>query len=244
MVKKNQDYNLFVIRSNQEKRGIMDKKELLYSMLESNLNIPTLQVVMGLVICMLLSLFVYWVYRKTYSGVMYSKNFNITIILVAIITCMIMMIIGSNLALSLGMVGALSIIRFRTAVKEPKDICFLFWGIGVGLASGTGMYTIGIITSIFIAILLFVLDKGMYDSLTYLLIIRAKSLEGTDVEKILKNHVPKYKLKMKNVSSDSVDITYEIRLERLEEQHLIQCLKEAIRVESINLVSYNGEIAG
>lgn len=223
---------------------VMDKKELLYSMLQNNFNIPTFQIVMGLVICTLLSLFIYWVYRKTYSGVIYSKNFNITIILVAIITCMIMMIIGSNLALSLGMVGALSIIRFRTAVKEPKDICFLFWGIGVGLASGTGMYTIGIITSIFIASLLFLLDRGMYDSVTYLLVIRAKSLEGIEVEDILKHYVSKYKLKMKSVTSHSIDITYEIRMEGVDEQKMVQDLKEIINVESINLVSYNGEIAG
>ena len=109
----------------------MSKKELLKYLIENNVGISVTQILISMCITVLLSMFIYWVYKKTYSGVMYSKNFNITIILVAIITCMIMMIIGSNLALSLGMVGALSIIRFRTAVKEPKDICFLFFYVNV-----------------------------------------------------------------------------------------------------------------
>lgn len=135
----------------------MDKKELFYYLLEANTTMPVIQIVLSLVICMLLSLFIYAMYKKTYSGVMYSKNFNLSIMLISIITCMIMMIISSNLAISLGMVGALSIIRFRSAIKDPKDIGYLFWAIGIGLATGTGVYMIGIIGSIFIALLLVIM---------------------------------------------------------------------------------------
>lgn len=149
----------------------MDKKELFYYLLEANTTMPVIQIVLSLVICMLLSLFIYAMYKKTYSGVMYSKNFNLSIMLISIITCMIMMIISSNLAISLGMVGALSIIRFRSAIKDPKDIGYLFWAIGIGLATGTGVYMIGIIGSIFIALLLVIMERGIYNETCYLLVI-------------------------------------------------------------------------
>ena len=118
----------------------MSKKELLKYLIENNVGISVTQILISMCITVLLSMFIYWVYKKTYSGVMYSKNFNITIMLISTVTSMVMMIIGSNLALSLGMVGALSIIRFRSAIKDPKDIGFLFWGIAVGLSTGTGIY--------------------------------------------------------------------------------------------------------
>lgn len=149
----------------------MDKKELFYYLLEANTTMPVIQIVLSLVICMLLSLFIYAMYKKTYSGVMYSNNFNLSIMLISIITCMIMMIISSNLAISLGMVGALSIIRFRSAIKDPKDIGYLFWAIGIGLATGTGVYMIGIIGSIFIALLLVIMERGIYNETCYLLVI-------------------------------------------------------------------------
>ena len=157
----------------------MSKKELLKYLIENNAGISVTQVLISMCITVLLSMFIYWVYKKTYSGVMYSKNFNITIMLISTVTSMVMMIIGSNLALSLGMVGALSIIRFRSAIKDPKDIGFLFWGIGIGLSTGTGVYIIGILGSVFIAFLLFIFDRGIYNDNCYLLIVK-----GNDINRI------------------------------------------------------------
>lgn len=222
----------------------MSKKELLKYLIENNLGIPVTQVIISLIIAVLLSLFIYWVYKKTYSGVMYSKNFNITIMLISTVTCMVMMIIGSNLALSLGMVGALSIIRFRTAIKDPKDIGFLFWGIGVGLATGTGIYIVGIIGSIFIAVMLLVFDKGLYDDFCYLLIIKGQDLDYKKIEEIINRSVKKYKLKMKNCSKYSTDVSYEIRLKNREENDIIKELNNMENIISVNIVSYNGEIVG
>lgn len=222
----------------------MSKKEILNYLIQNNMGIPVTQIIISMVITILLSMFVYWVYKKTYSGVMYSKNFNITIMLISTVTSMVMMIIGSNLALSLGMVGALSIIRFRSAIKDPKDIAFLFWGIGVGLATGTGIYIVGIIGSIVIAAMLFIFDRGIYDDYTYLLIVRGIDLDCEVIEKIIKETTKKHKLKMKNYSNISDEVSYEINMLNSNNNNLIKELKKIDNVNNVNIISYNGEIVG
>ncbi len=221
----------------------MDKKELFYYLLEANTTMPVIQIVLSLVICMLLSLFIYAMYKKTYSGVMYSKNFNLSIMLISIITCMIMMIISSNLAISLGMVGALSIIRFRSAIKDPKDIGYLFWAIGIGLATGTGVYMIGIIGSIFIALLLVIMERGIYNETCYLLVIRGIEFDAVKIEDTLKQLTKKSHLKMKTMTKVGLELTYEIRI-KTNHHDLLEQLRKLSGIESLNLVSYNGEIAG
>lgn len=222
----------------------MSKTELLKYLIENNASISITQILISMCVTTILSLFIYWVYKKTYSGVMYSKNFNITIMLISTITSMVMMIIGSNLALSLGMVGALSIIRFRSAIKDPKDIGFLFWGIGVGLSTGTGVYIVGIIGSLFIAFLLFIFDRGIYDDTCYLLIVKGTDLDFNRVEEIINKHISKSKLKMKNSTSKFTEATYEIKLKSNQENEIIDELKNLENIININIVSYNGEIAG
>ena len=223
---------------------IMSKKELLKYLIENNVGISVTQILISMCITVLLSMFIYWVYKKTYSGVMYSKNFNITIMLISTVTSMVMMIIGSNLALSLGMVGALSIIRFRSAIKDPKDIGFLFWGIAVGLSTGTGIYIIGIIGSIFIAFLLFIFDRGIYNDNCYLLIVKGNDINFDKIESIIKEHTSKFNLKMKNSADIFTEATYEIKLKRNEDNEILRELKTIENIININIVSYNGEIAG
>lgn len=222
----------------------MSKKELLKYLIENNVGISVTQILISMCITVLLSMFIYWVYKKTYSGVMYSKNFNITIMLISTVTSMVMMIIGSNLALSLGMVGALSIIRFRSAIKDPKDIGFLFWGIAVGLSTGTGIYIIGIIGSIFIAFLLFIFDRGIYNDNCYLLIVKGNDINFDKIESIIKEHTSKFNLKMKNSADIFTEATYEIKLKRNEDNEILKELKTIENIININIVSYNGEIAG
>ena len=222
----------------------MSKKELLKYLIENNVGISVTQILISMCITVLLSMFIYWVYKKTYSGVMYSKNFNITIMLISTVTSMVMMIIGSNLALSLGMVGALSIIRFRSAIKDPKDIGFLFWGIAVGLSTGTGIYIVGIIGSIFIAFLLFIFDRGIYNDNCYLLIVKGNDINFDKIESIIKEHTSKFNLKMKNSTDIFTEATYEIKLKRNEDNEILRELKTIENIININIVSYNGEIAG
>lgn len=223
----------------------MNKKELLYYLLENNTNISIAEIAIGLIVSVFLAFFIYFIYKKTYSGVMYSKSFNVTILLVTIITTMVMMIIGSNLALSLGMVGALSIIRFRTAVKDAKDSAFIFWGIAVGIACGSGIYTIAILGSVIIALILLFLSRGVMDDTTYLVIVHGNA--DTDVEKVTKlveDHCKKSNLKMKNITESKIDITYEVSFKKGKESELTNLLKEVSGVSALNVVTYNGEIAG
>ncbi|WP_026509738.1 MULTISPECIES: DUF4956 domain-containing protein [unclassified Butyrivibrio] len=223
----------------------MSKRELLYYLLENNTNISIEEIAIGLIMSVLLAFFICFVYKKTYTGVMYSKNFNVTLLLVTIITTMVMMIIGSNLALSLGMVGALSIIRFRTAVKDTKDSAFIFWTIAVGIACGSGIYIIAILGSVIIAAILFFISKGVFDDTTYLIIVHTR--ENADVDKvtdIIEKHCTKTNLKMKNVNSQGTDITYEVSFSKGKDSKITKAIKEVDGIKAINIVTYNGEIAG
>ncbi len=223
----------------------MNKKELLYYLLENNTNISIAEIAIGLIVSVILAFFIYFVYKKTYTGVMYSKNFNVTLLLITIITTMVMMIIGSNLALSLGMVGALSIIRFRTAVKDTKDSAYIFWAIAVGIACGSGIYSIAVLGSIVIAVILFFLSKGVMDDTTYLVIVHGNA--DMDVDKvtgIVDSHCSKTNLKMKNITDSKIDITYEVSFKKGKDSELTAELRKVAGLASLNVVTYNGEIAG
>ena len=223
----------------------MNKKELLYYLLENNTNISIAEIAIGLIMSVFLAFFIYFVYKKTYSGVMYSKNFNVTILLVTIITTMVMMIIGSNLALSLGMVGALSIIRFRTAVKDAKDSAFIFWAIAVGIACGSGIYTIAIFGSIIIALVLLFLSRGVMDVTSYLVIVHGdSSVEAELVSKTIDQYCSKNALKMKNITDSKLDMTYEVTFKKGQEELLTKELRKISGISAINVVTYNGEVAG
>ena len=223
----------------------MSKKELLYYLLENNTNISVAEVAIGLIMSVLLAFFIYFVYKKTFTGVMYSKNFNVTLLLITVITTMVMMIIGSNLALSLGMVGALSIIRFRTAVKDTKDSAYIFWAIAVGISCGSGIYSIAILGSIVIAIILFFISKDILDDSTYLVIVHGtEELDEQKVTETVRKHCKKVNLKMKNITSVSSDITYGVSLAADNDNELSGELKSLEGVNGINIVTYNGEIAG
>lgn len=223
----------------------MNKRELLYYLLENNTNISVAEIAIGLIMSVVLAFFIYFVYKKTYTGVMYSKNFNVTLLLITVITTMVMMIIGSNLALSLGMVGALSIIRFRTAVKDTKDSAFIFWTIAVGIACGSGIYTIAVLGSLVIALILFFINKGVMDDTAYLVIVHGSGeLDVDSVTKTVDKFCHKSTLKMKNITATNTDISFEVSFKKDAETRLSEALKGNSDITAINIVTYNGEIAG
>lgn len=193
-----------------------------------------------------LGIFIFFVYKRTFTGVLYSLSFNISILMVAMITSMIIMLIGSNLAISLGMVGALSIVRFRSAVKEPRDLAFLFWAIGVGLASGTGAFLIAAIGSVFLAAMIAAFGRAAYADSSYLLVLKGKEVDQKAAEQILKDYGIKHKLRMQNVSGSRVEITYEVFLKKQKARVLMEHLSGSgeTGVEDVNLVSFQGEITG
>ena len=226
----------------------MSKKELVSYLLAQNTALSLAQILLSLTAAVLLALLMYFVYRKTFSGVVYSKNFNSTLVLIAVITTLAMLAIGSNLALSLGMVGSLSIIRFRTAIKEPRDIAFLFWAIAVGLACGSEMYLIGLAGSAVVAVVLFVVNLDLYDSVSYLLVVRGAlgALDSSKLEKMLadKKRIRRSKLRMRSLNGGEEELTYELSLKSTQLTQLVEAVHALPGVESVNLVSYSGELLG
>lgn len=221
----------------------MNKQELFEYLKTVNGNLSYESVALNLACAVLLAVVMYFVYKKTCTGVLYSKSFNVTLILVAVIIAMIMMIIGSNLSLSLGMVGALSVIRFRTAIKEPKDLAFLFWSIVIGLSCGTGMYVIGIIGSAVICILLLIFQKELHvDNLFLLALHLSQAADIEAIEQLLERHTARSRLKMQNQSAGADKVlTYEVRFHKSVDRTLMEELEAQAGVTGINLVSYSND---
>jgi uncharacterized membrane protein YhiD involved in acid resistance len=210
----------------------------------ANAALTAWQVITNMFVTLIVASFIYWVYKKTYTGVVYSRSFNVTIILTTMVTAMVMMVIGTNLALSLGMVGALSIIRFRSAIKDPRDIGFIFWGISAGLSAGTGAYVIAVIGSVIIALILFVLQRGTLENYPYLLVVRGTYIDEEKLRNIIEARVEKFNLRLKGNNQDGTEIIYEVRFVDGMEDLMIKEIKEMDNISVVNIVSYRGEIAG
>lgn len=188
---------------------------------------------------------IYIVYRMSYTGVAYSKNFNVSIVLTTMVTAMVMMVIGNNLALSLGMVGALSIVRFRAAVKESRDISFLFWGIAVGLSAGTGAHGIAIIGTLVMTVTIFLFRFNLSgESGSFLLVIKGTQLNAEQITKQVNSITKSHKLRMKNTSTEQTEVVYEVKITKDSEDQVISLLKEIDGIETVNVVAYNGNITG
>lgn len=198
------------------------------------------EILFSLFTAFLIGLFIVFIYRKTYTGVVYSKSFSLCIILLSMVTAMIIRTISSNLALSLGMVGALSIVRFRTAIKEPVDTGFMFWGITAGIMSGAGLYLISVLASLLLG-LLYVISYSMGFKLNtnYLLIIRYNINSDEKVEELLKD-INNKKLKSKTISKDSIELTFEVELKNNSEE-IIDKFKNVEGIFNTSLISYQND---
>ncbi|MBN2738779.1 MAG: DUF4956 domain-containing protein [Spirochaetales bacterium] len=206
--------------------------------------IPLEQMFLNLLVAIVTSLIISWVYKKTYSGVIYSKNFNITLILVTVVTAGVMMVISGNLALSLGMVGALSIIRFRSAIKDIRDIGYLFWGMAGGLAAGTSNHIIALSSTVIVAILMFLTHYFLGEKFSYLLIIKGVDYQEDQIEEKFKSFSQRYKLKVKNSDDAGKEMIYEVQISKKGEHQFVDQLKNVQGVKTINLLSNKGEILG
>ena len=195
---------------------------------------------LGLAFC--IGLFIYAVYKKTFKGVMYSKSFSTSLIALCMITSLVILAVTSNVILSLGMVGALSIVRFRTAIKDPMDIAYLFWAIAVGIVLGAGLIPLAIFGSLFIGLILVIFTNKSNSDNPYILIISCddESVEN-NVLKIIGSKVKKYVIKSKTVTGEKgIEFTIEIRLKTMETSFVNEVSREN-GVNSAVLVSYNGD---
>ncbi len=202
-------------------------------------------IIQNIVITFILSCVIYLVYKMTFSGVAYSKSFNVSIVMTTMVTSMVMMVIGNNLALSLGMVGALSIVRFRAAVKEPKDISYIFWGLAIGLSAGTGAYGIAVVGTIAMTLIVFIFNGKFTDGdSSYLLIIKGTDLYATSITSKVTELTKRQKLKMQNTSVDGVEFVFEVKIEKASEEKVVKAIRELNGVTIVNIVSYTGTVNG
>lgn len=214
------------------------------SFLENVTSISLVDMLLALVLAFCLGLFIFYVYKKTYSGVMYSSSFGVTLLALTMITTIVILAVTSNVVLSLGMVGALSIVRFRTAIKEPLDIAFLFWAIAVGIILAAGMIPLAVIGSVVLGIILIVfVNKKTYVN-PYIVVLRCANHESESKAKnFLEQQVEKCVVKSKAAQKGMIELNMEIRMKH-DNTDFINVLAEMEGVESAVLVSYNGDYMG
>jgi len=203
---------------------------------------------MGIAVALLLAftigIFIFWIYSRTYSGVMYSTSFGVSIVALTMISTMVILAVTSNVVLSLGMVGALSIVRFRTAVKDPMDIVFLFWGITAGIILAAGFITLVVFGSAIMGIMLSIFsNRPSFTNPYILMVIGSNSQIEEAVRSQLNQAVSKMVIKSKTVSSESIELNFEIRL-KADNTAFIDKLNDIEGVTSVMLVSYNGDFMG
>ncbi|MDR1263830.1 MAG: DUF4956 domain-containing protein [Oscillospiraceae bacterium] len=214
------------------------------SFLENVMSVTILDMVLGMTLAFCLGSFIFLVYKKTFKGVMYSASFGVTLIALTMISTLVILAVTSNVVLSLGMVGALSIVRFRTAIKEPLDIAFLFWSIAVGIVLAAGMIPLAVFGSVIIGLVMVLfVNKKPHDD-PYIVVIRCADEQSEDtVRESLTAQVHKAVVKSKTVTADEIELHYEIRL-KSPSTAFVNELSRQQGVRSAVLVSYNGDYMG
>ena len=188
-----------------------------------------------------LGLFIFYVYKKTFAGVMYSASFGVSIMGMTLVTTLIIIAVTSNVVLSLGMVGALSIVRFRTAIKEPLDIVFLFWSISAGIVTGAGLLPLAVFGSLFIGIILLIFVNRKSTDNPYIIVLNLENDRAEDdAVSLIRSKTRKSLIKSKTVSHNGIELTVEVRLLDMS----CKLVNELLEVNGVNnavLVSYNGD---
>ncbi|OAB43188.1 DUF4956 domain-containing protein [Paenibacillus glacialis] len=199
------------------------------------------KIIITMAISFIIGFFIYLLYKRVFSGILYSKSFNVSLIGMTMVTSMVIIAINSNLVLSLGMVGALSIVRFRTPIKDPTDLIFLFWAAAAGIVSGAGFFTLAAIGSIIVGLVMFFFIKRTSIEAPYLLVV---SCDGDTseiaVHKQLNTSVKRFNVKQKTVTNGNIEITLEIRLNDKEGSFINQ-LSGISGVKNAVLISYSGD---
>lgn len=197
-------------------------------------------VIITFLFALLFSIIVFFVYKLTSKNTIYSKNFNITMSLISIVTAGVVLSMQANIVVSLGMVGALSIVRFRTAIKEPRDLLFLFWSISNGIIIGAGVYSIVFILAIIITIGLLVFDLFPNNKIPYLLIVNSNNKNIYDkVIEVLNDNKIKFKVKSRNFSKGNIDMVFELSCKNCDK--LFDDLNKINGITSFNLLNQDGE---
>ena len=214
------------------------------SFLENITSISILDMVLAMFLAFGIGMFIFLIYKKTFSGVMYFSSFGVTLVALTMISTLVILAVTSNVVLSLGMVGALSIVRFRTAIKEPLDIAFLFWSIAVGIVLAAGLIPLAVFGSVIIGIILLVFANRKSHVNPYIVVIRCDGHDSEiKVTEFLKKQVQRMAIKSKTAQRGAIELNAEIRMKD-ENTDFINILSEMNGVTSAVLVSYNGDYMG
>lgn len=203
--------------------------------------ITTATIVIALGIACALALYIFFVYRVVTRKTFYSKNFNITLAVITVITAALILTMQSSVVLSLGMVGALSIVRFRTAVKDPMDLAFLFWSISVGIICGAGLAQVAVILSVVITVGILVLDQMPVAKAPMILVVNALDLDAEEaIVAEVKKYVKHLQVKSRNMTDASLDLVIELRT--AEGSALVRDVKKVSGVTAVSLLAHDGEV--
>ena len=211
------------------------------SFLESVTEFSPIDTLIGMLFALVIGLFIFVIYKKTFTGVMYSTGFAMSLVGLSLVTTLVIMAVTSNVVLSLGMVGALSIVRFRAAIKEPMEIVFLFWALAVGIVIGAGMIPLAVIGSLIIGIILVVFVSKKFRNTPYILIVNCSDERAEEnALSIIAKSVEKYIVKSKTVTEAGIELTAEIRVND-GATSFVNRVNEISGVSGATLVTYNGE---
>lgn len=214
------------------------------SFLENVTAVSPLDIMLTIVLAFGIGLFIFYVYKKTYQGVMYSSSFGVTLIALTMITSQVILAVTSNVVLSLGMVGALSIVRFRTAIKEPLDIAFLFWSIAAGIILAAGMIPLAVIGSVIIGVILLLFVNKKSHKNPYIVVLSfANQKAEKEAITYLKSKTERCVVKSKSAQKGLIEINLEIRLKN-DDTDFVNEMSSMDGVNSAILVSYNGDYMG
>lgn len=217
----------------------MIKKSVLEGFAGNNISVA--QIVVLLAVTTLLAAYIFFIYYISSKKTFYNKSFNISLALIAVITASIILAMQSNLVISLGMVGALSIVRFRTAIKDPKDLVFLFWAISTGIICGAGMFEIAVIAGLIVTIGLFALELTPIGMASMLLVVNAGSLEcEKEVLEQVASFAKHYSIKSRNTSGSRTDFIVELKVK--DQNGLLQAVTKVKDVTGVSLIAHDGEV--
>ncbi|MBO4902739.1 MAG: DUF4956 domain-containing protein [Lachnospiraceae bacterium] len=211
------------------------------SFLESVTEFSPVDTLIGMLFALVIGLFIFVIYKKTFSGIMYSTGFAMTLVGLSLVTTLVIMAVTSNVVLSLGMVGALSIVRFRTAIKEPMEIVFLFWSLAVGIVIGAGMIPLAVIGSVIIGVILVLFSNRKWSHTPYILIVNCVDEQAEEsAQNLISRATDKFLVKSKTVNAGGIELTAEIRVKN-GATDFVNRVNEIGGVTNATLVTFNGE---
>lgn len=207
----------------------------------TSMDITSAKIMATLFMTALLALYIFFIYRLVTRKVFYSKNFNISLAAMSLITAAIILAMQSNLVISLGMVGALSIIRFRTAIKDPMDLVFLFWSISIGIICGAGLYEVALVTSVAVTVCILVLDLLPVAKVPMMLVVNSSLMDGeAAILEVVGKYANSYKVKSRNLSKGRLDMVVELRVK--DESGLVSEVAALEGMISASLIAHDGEV--